>query len=211
MDIGFKDLTGVVFLYYDFSKDKLVFEDEIVLQGKDFHLSKLAHDIVNKEAALWKDTITGEAIKPLARASDINYIVTQEMARATNYKLNFTPAKKDDRNAAVNQLRELLASGRIIVHPRCINLIRHLKNCKWQSSSDKGKFARSPDDGHYDLVDASIYSIREVNFNRNPYPRGFGVSQTVLNQFNWPNGQPSTTRPQEHPADVYRRIFGRKR
>ncbi len=209
MDLGYKDLTAVIFMYYDMRANVVVVEDEIVVEGTKLLLPKLAEDILKKEAELWTDPINGERIKPLARASDINYIVTQEMSRSTGYKLTFVPAKKDNKVAAINQLRVLMSEERLIIHPRCVNLIRHLKNCKWQNASSKTDFARSPDNGHYDAADGLLYSLREVNFNRNPYPKSFGVSSATLSQANWPQGTPDPYK-REQPVDVYKRIFGRK-
>jgi len=46
MDIGFKDLTVVLFGYYDFKADKLIIEDEIVKEGKDLKLDKFSEEIL---------------------------------------------------------------------------------------------------------------------------------------------------------------------
>lgn len=180
MDIGFKDLTVVIFGYVDFRADKLIIEDEIVLQGKDLQLPRFAKQIQDKEKELWYNHLTNEVKKPYKRVSDINYIVQSELARITHGEVVFETTKKDDNAAAINQLRVLLDNKKVIIHPRCKTLIRHLKNVKWKSHNDKTTFARSPDDGHYDAVEALKYLVRSVHFNKNPYPASYGLNTKDL-------------------------------
>lgn len=208
MDLGAVDLTGVLFAYFDFRAAKLIIEDEFVIKGneKDF-LPKLTATILKKEEELWTNPLSKEIKRPEIRVSDINYIVTNEICRASGYKVNFTAARKDDKIAAVNNLRMMLSNGQIIIHPRCENLIRHLRNVKWAGKS-KETFARSPDDGHYDLVDALIYLIRSIAYNKNPYPTHYQINLQDLHIQN----------PKEFmqalgsrgPAEVYKQIFNIK-
>lgn len=212
MDLGYKDLTAVIFMYYDFRADKIVVEDEIVLAGRDLHLDKLTQDILKKEETLWTNIYTNEIRKPQKRVSDINLIVTQEINRHSNYQLHFHPANKHDAHTNINQLRILLANEKIIINPRCENLIRHLKNCKWKNLNDKSTFARSPDDGHYDTVDALRYAIREVNFNKNPYPGNApGISIRDVNGGGTMTHVNHNSYSAQDPMEVYKKIFGRRK
>lgn len=208
MDLGFKDLTVVLFAYYDFRADKVIIEDEIAVNGTNLQLPSLITDIKKKEEQLWLNPLTNEITVPTVRVSDINYIVTQEIARASQGTLNFTPAKKDDKEAAINKLRVLLQAKKIIINPRCVNLIRHLKNVRWDKGKSRSGFARSPDDGHYDAVDAAIYLIRHVNFGKNPYPFGFdsGLRREDIFVSNPDSFGKSTT----NNVDIYKKIFGIK-
>lgn len=178
MDLGgSRDLTAVLFMYYDFANDRIVVEDEIVMTPKSMVLPNLVQDILKKEEELWFNFLTNEQQKPHMRVSDLNHLVTQEIHRSSNYQLIFNPAKKDDKDMAINNLRVLIAQEKIIINPRCENLIRHLSNCKWKKSKNKTiEFARSPDNGHYDCVDALLYAVRSVNFRRNPYPVGYNIN-----------------------------------
>lgn len=180
MDVGYKDLTALIFGYYDFRSDKIIIEDEMVIKGKDFQIPKLSRDILDKEKQLWTNFYTNEHIVPYKRISDISYIVIQEMSRETNKQLIFQNAQKDDKHAAVNNFRVLLANRKVIINPKCVNFIRHLKNCKWNKRKDKPEFTRSPDDGHYDTVDAAIYMIRSMEFKKNPYPAFHGYDTKDL-------------------------------
>lgn len=208
MDIGFKDLTVVLFAYYDFRADKVIIEDEIAVNGTNLQLPKLVKDIQTKEIALWHNPLTNEVILPTARISDINYIVMQEIARASQGQITFIAAKKDDKEAAINKLRVLLQSKKIIINPRCVNLIRHLKNVRWDKSKARANFARSPDDGHYDAVDAAIYLIRHINYGKNPYPWDYdsGLKREDVFVKNPDVFNKSTT----NNVDVYKKIFGIK-
>lgn len=180
MDLGFKDLTVVLFGYYDFKNRKVVIEDEIAVKGKDLQLPKLIQEIQKKEETLWTNPYTNEVNLPKLRVSDINYIVTQEISRLSNNKLNFIPTRKDDKRTAVNNFRVALANGEVIIHPRCVTLTRHLKNCRINKSKTEYCFDRSGDDSHFDAADAAIYLYRNINMNHNPYPNFYGMETSSL-------------------------------
>jgi len=167
MDIGFRDLTVVLFAYYDFQNAKLVIKDELVLSGAKMLTDNLAIEIKQKELANFLDKLTGEARKPYLRIADNNNpILLQDLS--VKHSLHFKATDKDDKHAALNNLRMLLKSGRIIIDPKCKTLISHLKGGVWNSA--RTSYARSPDKGHYDGIDAISYLCRNVDFNKNPFP-----------------------------------------
>lgn len=172
MDLGGTDLTAVLFAYYDYRADKVIVEDEIIMdfQEPGNNLEKLTQLILEKEQQLWTNPISGELKEPKLRVSDTNPIALNEIRKYSNQKIGFIATKKDDRDAALNNFRILLQSRKIIIHPRCKGFIRHLKNVRWKNKNSRTEFARSADNGHYDAVDAGIYLIRNINFNDNPYP-----------------------------------------
>jgi hypothetical protein len=174
MDIGGKDLTFLLFAYYDFRFGKLIIQDELVMdfQEKDSSILKLTTLIQEKEQSLWTNELTQEFKEPYLRVSDINYIVTGDIAKHSQGKVAFAPIKQHDKDSSINELRLMLSGQKIIINPKCVNLIRHLKNVRWKSNSNKKHFARSPDNGHYDGVDALLFLIRHCNYNKNPYPAG---------------------------------------
>jgi PBSX family phage terminase large subunit len=208
MDLGFKDLTVVLFGYYDFKQDKVVIEDEIVKKGVDLKLDKFSDEILKKEEILWMNILTNEQINPEVRVSDIDYIVINEINRASMNRLNFQAIKKSPgyKLPLINQLRVMLQSEKVIIHPRCETLISHLKNGRWKDSSAKDDFARSPGLGHYDAIDALLYLIKSVNYTKNPYPVNYGRSgdSTFYNngQFGYKSNQKSSN------ITVYESIFG---
>lgn len=174
MDLGFTDLTGILFAYYDFRADKVIVEDEYAVKGIDVQIPKLVENIKKKENDLWTNPLTNEIKKPYLRVSDINYIVLHEISRYSNKEINFMAARKDDKEAAINTLRVMIANKKIIINPRCETLIRHLRNVKWDKQ--RKEFARSPMDDHYDMVDALIYLVRHVIYTKNPYPAHYDLN-----------------------------------
>lgn len=203
MDLGGKDLTVVLFAYYDFKNAVVVIEDELVLdfQEKDNNIAKLVKCIKEKEEQWFSDPIVHEVKTPFCRVSDIDYIALKEIRQHSNNTLNFSIAKKDEKAAAVNNLRILLANKRIIINPRCKTLVKHLRNVKW-SKSNRNIFARSVDNAHYDAVDALIYLTRVVVYGRNPYPANYGLNQKDLIIMN--------ENKKQHPdsaVDIFRALF----
>jgi phage terminase large subunit len=203
MDIGFKDLTVVLYGYYDFREDKIVIQDEIVKNGKQIHLPVFTQELLDKETELWTNPLTNELFKPDSRVSDINPFVIQEISIASHNQLNFGLAAKDNKLANINKLRVMLSSHKILISPKCENTIRHLKNCRWKDKTTKEEFARSPDDGHYDAVDALLYFMRAVNFKKNPYPAGYGSNIRNMHVENR-----GSFYGKQNSIDVYKAIYG---
>ena len=210
MDLGAVDLTGVLFAYFDFRAGKIVIEDELVadFSKKDMNIGRLTELISLKEQNLWTNPITNEFKKPYIRVSDINHIVTQEIAIKSFGRVSFMTVQKDDKEAAINNMRALLGAKKIIINPRCTNLIRHLKNVKWSSAKNRNTFGRSPDNGHYDLVDALIYLCRAVLFTKNPYPVGYDLgTQDYYVPATMTQHSPNFNKN----INVYKKIFGIKK
>jgi hypothetical protein len=187
MDIGSRDLTVVLFGYYDFRAAKIIIEDELVFnfQEENNTYDRFLTKLKEKEDKLWMNPLTLEVQHPFSRVSDINYVVTDELYKVSKIQdpmrpIFFTNAKKDDKEAAINTLKMLFSARKIIIHPRCTTLIRHLRNVKWSKSRTEKKFARSPDNGHYDAVDALIYFIRSISYNKNPYPARYDFAPGTI-------------------------------
>lgn len=174
MDIGTKDLTVVLFAYYDFRAAKLIVEDEIVLSGARMLTDTLARLIKEKEAALWTNKMTGETKPPLLRVADNNNLLLLNDLSAQPHNMPFLATAKDNKDAAINNMRMLLRSHRVIINPKCKTLITHLEGALWNKA--RTEYIRSADKGHYDAVDALSYLCRNVYFNRNPYPNNYDLS-----------------------------------
>jgi PBSX family phage terminase large subunit len=211
MDLGFKDLTVVLFGYYDFKTDKVIIEDELVKEGKDLKLNKFSDEILAKEEQLWLNIYTNEQIKPEVRVSDVDYIVINEINRASMGRLNFQAVTKPPgyKLPLINQLRVMLQSEKIVINPRCQTLVSHLKNGRWKDSSAKDEFARSPGLGHYDAIDALLYLIKSIAYSKNPYPANYGRSRDDTFYNNGRFGY-NDLKKQDNVA-VYNSIFGKKK
>ena len=184
MDIGYKDLTVILFGYYDFKNDLVVIQDEITTNGNEMYLATLGNMIINKEKELWTNSMSGEFTKPKKRVSDHNLVAINEIKKATNYQLHFELASKENKHASINFLRTAINSNKIVINPKCKTLIRHLKNAKWASTTNKDTFARCPQGSHYDAVDALAYLIRSIDFKINPYPKNYGFTYNSDDIFN---------------------------
>ncbi len=202
MDLGGKDLTVVLFAYFDFRKAVVVIEDELVMnfQEKDNNIASLVEKIKQKEREHFSDPLVHEVKEPFMRVSDIDYIALKEIRQHSNNTINFITTKKDDKAAAVNNLRIMLSNKRIIINPRCKTLLKHLRHVKW-SKSNRNVFDRSVDNAHYDAVDALIYLVRSIVYGKNPYPANFGLNQTDLVLM----GQ--NKQMQNNTVDIFRSIF----
>lgn len=179
MDIGFRDLTGVLFAWYDYLNARIVIEDEFVVRGAELTTDFLASNIKQKEASNFRDPKSGLSREPFLRISDNNnLILVNDLYRLHN--IGFIPTKKDNKDAQINEVKMLIKNNQIIINPKCKNLLYHLRSAKWNKS--RKDFIRLRDmkedglvGGHADLLDALIYLARNVIKSKNPYPDGFFI------------------------------------
>jgi len=169
MDIGGRDLTVALLAYYDFQEAKVIIEDEVVLERKDMVTDYLASQLKTKEYMHFSDPLSGEFIKPTRISDNNNVILLNDLQFKHN--LMFIPTLKDDFDAALNNVRLLIKSKKVIINPRCKVLISHLETGIW--NKNKTSFMRSSDKGHFDAISALIYLLRNINFQKNPFPENF--------------------------------------
>jgi hypothetical protein len=214
MDIGFKDLTVVVFGYHDFRSNKIIIEREIVKSGPQLKLKEFSEEILKTEDILWTSPITGEKMDPKMRVSDIEPIVTQEIYTQSNRQLAFSPVTKERgyKLPLINTVRMMLVAGQIVIDPQCKTLISHIKNGKW-ANNQKDDFERSPGSdnqgipaGHYDAIDAMIYMIKSMDLNYNPVPAQYRDRRPDFMR------DPSKFQDKaNNSAEVFKSIFGGSR
>jgi terminase large subunit-like protein len=171
MDVGFADLTFLIFGFYDYDNAVLAIEDEIILQGKlhEVGARNINEKVRAMEAKLWKNRVTGEQAEPHIRVSDNNLILLQDLL--IEHGLHFMPTEKHNKEQYINKMRDWIREGRLRIHPRCINLISHLKTVAWDKQ--RKDFKKHPDGHHYDGVAALMYLVRNIDENKNPYPAGY--------------------------------------
>lgn len=194
-DIGHKDYTVFLIGYYDFKAAKLIIEDEVVMRGRKMTTDKLADAIKEKEKTYFINPVTKEPQAPFMRVCDNNLVVINDLKEL--HGLTFLATSKDDAWMALNEMRIMIRQKRIIIHPRCVTLINHLKYATWSKSKDT--FNRSADHGHYDAVDALKYLCRNVQYSKNPYPSNtYGENWWV--GFEQPGKMPDSVSPQATQA-----------
>lgn len=177
MDVGFVDLTVVLFAYWDFDHGVLVIEDELVINGPEMRTKKLAEKIIQMENLIWTDSITGEYQKPHLRVSDNNLLLINDLQR--DHGLTFLPTDKHNKDAYIGQLRNMVRDCQIHIDPKCKTLISHMRTATWDKKKGASRdFRRSTDSvtkvtHHYDAVAALMYLSRNIDKNKNPYPKGY--------------------------------------
>ena len=163
-DFGFNDNTAFLFGYYDFLKATLVIQDEVFVRAKN--TKEIVEMCKNKEKELWDN-------RPVyLRVGDNELQQLHDMQTEHDYYV--APTRKDDKLSAINELRLRFTNNRILINPRCVNLIYQLKVGMWDER--RKSFVRGEKTGHLDLVDALIYLNRNIAETRNPYPPQLGLN-----------------------------------
>ncbi len=175
MDLGVKDLTAMLYGYYDFKRASLVIEDEDQMNGPSMNTLLLKGAIIQKEKELWANDQTPRDYNnnpvPFRRVSDNNWpILIQDLSSLHN--LTFIETNKDNLEAMINEVRLMVQAGQLIINPRCKKLIGCLKHGVWDNK--KKQFARSTVYGHFDHLAALIYLIRNLAKSTNPIPASHG-------------------------------------
>lgn len=209
-DIGVRDLTAYLFGYYDFMTATLYIMDEWTMNGMDMTTTVIANAIMEKEELRFTDR-QGFFRPPLRRVMDNNLNMIIDLNKL--HGLNFIATKKDNKAAAVNNLRILIQEGRLKIHSRCKHLIYHTENAIWKQGNATGKeFAHLPDsiDGdikgaHADTLDALIYLVRNLSLHHNPYPAN--ITRVTENQ----QQRITTVEDTESTTSFIKKLLGRKR
>lgn len=161
------DKTVTLFARYLFRPAKCYVEDELVLEKPDFTTEKLANQIKAKMSLLGYPKFTR------AIADNNNPILIMDLNNIHGFA--FYPTTKDELEAQVNEVRLWVSSGRVVVHPRCKELIGCLKNGVWNEK--RTTFDQSKNFGHFDALAALMYLIRNIDVATNPIPATFGMNQ----------------------------------
>ena len=209
-DVGFHDLTVALFGYYDKNLNKLVIVDEYVINGPELTTDKLYQEITLKEDMRFVTSI-GDKKKPYLRIMDNDLKLINDLSRF--YGMNFMPTEKHNKEQAIDTVRRWIESERIIIHPRCKNLIYHVKYAQWHYTKQgtfTGKFKHLKGNesagllrSHADALDALIYLVRNVRVNANPYPENYGLN-IGKNTFMSPKFK---TKNASHAADFIRKVL----
>ena len=177
-DPGFKDLSALLFGYYDFMEGCLYILDEHCVNGNLMRTDILADDIKKKEELRFFDPKKNEKCKPYLRVMDINLGLQQDLQQL--HGILFMSTKKDNKDGAINEMRMWIGQKRVKIHERCKHLIYHLEFGQWNDR--KSDFKRLPDTpdktikgGHVDTIPALYYLIRNIQTTKNPFPWNYKV------------------------------------
>jgi len=183
MDFGVNDKTAVLFAYYNFNLGKLIVEEEFTLQGEEVRTDTIASMIKHQETVLSYQIF--HDIKDIKyKAMEKQERVYRRIADNNNkqsiqdlngiYDLNFVPTTKDELTAMINEVRIWVNSGRIWISPKCTELIGCLENAQWDRHHKE--LGRSKVFGHFDMLMALVYMIRNIDEVSNPVPALFAKS-----------------------------------
>ena len=159
MDLGVRDKTAVLFAKYIFDKAQLYVERDWTISGQDTTTKNIAENVKRIEAELGYTKVEH-------RIADNNSLITLNDLN-NGFGLYFGATSKDSLAAMVNEVRLWVQSGRLIIHPRCTELIACLQYGVYQDNKRK-EFGRSKALGHYDALAALVYLIRNVDVHTNP-------------------------------------------
>lgn len=202
LDIGYRDYTAWLLGYYDFKRAQLIIEYEYAVKENDFTTAALAKSIEAIENSEYIKLNTTR-IRRIADNNNLNLLA--DLSRL--HKLAFAPVVKNkDRHGKewmVNQTREAIKNGKLLVHPRCKKLIASLEFGIWKEGHSE--FARSEELGHYDFLDALIYLVAgllPVIKNTNPIPPLYSLN---VSNMMFPDGMPRGNPNQQD--EVIKKLF----
>ena len=170
LDPGVVDLTAVLYGYYDFQQAKLIIEDEFTINGPELTTELLSNAIKDQLHAL------NYSEKPYRLIADNNNLhLIQDLGKL--YGLPFIgtsktrlESKNNQDEGMVNKLNMWLRQGRVIIHPRCEQLLGCLRYGIWVESNGTRQFGKSKKYGHFDHLAALMYLVRNVDIYTNPVP-----------------------------------------
>jgi hypothetical protein len=203
-DFGFtRDPSAVLFGYWDFEGARLVVVDETPPLYRT-RTDKLAVAYRERCLALWPlsgpppyaDARPAKQPPPHANGSPVppeehaywepysaggdqggrGEEVLTELAKEHN--LAWRGANKVDLEIRVNEVRRMIAAGKLWVHPRCVHLRKQLSQGLW---ADKAKtdFERTSG-GHLDHLAALVDLVSTLDRQHNPVPVGWGFDHTNM-------------------------------
>lgn len=203
-DIGYRDLTVILFGYYDFYEATLYVMDELVMNGPEMTTDALANNIKLKEIERFR--FRDSCYAPYRRVMDVDLKLINDLNRL--HDLKFLATKKDNKEGAINEMRMWISQGRVKIHERCKHLIYHLEYGQWNNTrTDFKRLADSPDKslkgGHVDAIPALYYLIRNIQTSKNPFPFGYGITRTK-NTFESPKYKENNV---SQAADFMRKVL----
>lgn len=182
---GIIDKYGLLFGYCDFIAARIVIEDEALLDKPN--TAQLARVIEQKETERWPD----------ANPDRISRIIDDHTERTIRdlwelHKIRSEKAVNHDPGAAIGLVRVFLASGKLVIHPRCVLLRKQLLAAV---SNKQGTNYERTEEGHFDLCASLQYFVRDLSLAQNPYPQDFDVLT-------------GRTLPPQHPMQARKEALG---
>lgn len=196
MDLGVSDNTAALFGYYDHLKAQYIIEDDFIINGSLMNTKVLQAHLKHREMKNWTEGYSFriqdeeriqdkeiEAIelnyaqkrpKVLLRVSDNNNpLLLQDLSLL--HQIHFIATDKGRLVEMVNEVKNHVRAGSIIVHPQCKQTHGCLKYGVWDKNREK--FSHSKVYGHFDALAALVYGVRNLDKVTNPIPRDFHLDK----------------------------------
>ena len=177
LDFGVRDKTACLFGYYDFRLAKLIIEDEFTLQGEEVRTDNIANQVKRIERNLdyqvlhdtkdLKYKLMNQNERVYRRIADNDNLQSIQDLNAL-YDLNFHGTSKDELIAMINAVRLWIKDGRVLINSKCKELIGCLENATWDKNHKE--MSRSKVYGHFDMLAAFTYLVRNIDQSTNPIP-----------------------------------------
>lgn len=164
-DSGIDDNTAILFGYYDFAKNEVVIEEELVINGRT--TTEIVARAKEIEKALWKS-------EPHKRTYDADKQLVFDIFVDLKWRVQMP--QKQDKTAAIHELRVEVGARRFKVKRRCTQTCRQMKVGMWKDEKHLD-FQRSEGLGHLDAVAAAIYFNRSIDRKLNPMPQNYGYNR----------------------------------
>ncbi len=165
-DSGADDNTAVLFGYYDFVKNETIIEAELVVSGRTSkEIVEMAKAI---EAQVWNKVPVKKRVYDAAKQLIFDIYI--------DLKWPVQMPQKDDKLAAIHELRAEVGARRFKVKDKCKHVKRQLKVGMWKDDRHMD-FERTEGLGHLDAVAAAIYFNRAIDRKLNPIPANHGASK----------------------------------
>jgi len=157
---GKRDMTGILSVVYDFANARTLIWNEAQLDANS------PTGVMVKRATDLESELNWGGQLP-KRVADVPGQVQVDLVHHYNYILGIL--NKDDADAAIQSLRLQFQTGKVLIHPRCKNLIGCLKTGRYNDK--RTDFERSALYGHLDILMALVYGNRMLDRHTNPYPK----------------------------------------
>jgi hypothetical protein len=169
LDTGLRDMSACVFAHYNYRLRKICIESQVTLHGEEYRTDKLASMIKSKREELWPQDDWKKDIRYIADSN--NPIVNRDLN--VLYQLPFDGTSKGSLEEMVQEVKNWVFDGRVMFMPQAKETMECIHYAHWNKNKDS--FGNSKRFGHYDLLAAVVYLIRNIDQHHNPVPQLFQV------------------------------------
>ena len=175
------------FLYDELSDMLYVFDEVFYQDGHRTDVGSIAIDLIKK-----RKRFPRKPDREIADGAIFNDTGVESVgSRFSKFGLKFKKAKKSDESASRDLLQARFREDKIMIHPKCMNLIRQLKGYRWDVKSAIERPIQKDDDA----IDALRYACAECKkgdfIPQAPAPVNYGVkmfsssSELRLDENSW--------------------------